>query len=118
MIAPILALALAAAPQTDPASFQRGSGLYHDCKGAARYIDTSESIHTVEEGSQFDRCTFYIQGYVDGAPDGRFCAGRATIGTFVKVYVAYMEKTPKVLDEPRYVGLFLALQDAYPCPGR
>jgi hypothetical protein len=38
------------------------------------------------------------------------------LGTLARVYVAYMEKHPKLLDAYKSEGLFDALVDAYPCP--
>ena len=34
----------------------------------------------------------------------------------MRVYVAYMDKYPKLMDLPRSAGLELALVTAYPCP--
>jgi len=34
----------------------------------------------------------------------------------MRVYVAYMEAHPTVMDEPKPVGVYLALAIAYPCP--
>jgi hypothetical protein len=42
--------------------------------------------------------------------------GAASDGTLSRIYVAYMQKNPKLLDEYKGTGLFLALRDAYPCP--
>ena len=38
------------------------------------------------------------------------------LGTIVRVYVAYMQKTPKEMDEDKHVGLLHAIVGAYPCP--
>ena len=32
-----------------------------------------------------------------------------------RIYVAYMQKNPKLLDQPKSLGLLDALMDAYPC---
>ena len=40
----------------------------------------------------------------------------ASYGTIIRLYVLYMEKNPKKLDDLPIVGMLYALADAYPCP--
>lgn len=61
-------------------------------------------------------CTNYIQGFMDaGTLSTSFCTGEATIATVIRVYVAYLDKNPKLLDGMRGTGVLLSLTDAYPC---
>jgi len=109
MLAPLLALAMQL-----PSDQGMGSGLYADCKLFVSGMDNpgSTTAHDFQAGT----CIGYISGYSDAANDEHFCASTATMGTIVRVYLAYMDKNPKMFDLPRGYGLELALRDAYPCP--
>jgi hypothetical protein len=37
------------------------------------------------------------------------------MGTTIRVYVAYMEKNPKLIDEWMITGVLRSLMDNYPC---
>ena len=54
----------------------------------------------------------------DGLGFGKhhFCVKEASVATMTRIYVAYMQKNPKLLDHHKSEGLVLALADAYPCP--
>ncbi len=47
--------------------------------------------------------------------DKTICAEGATVGTLSRVYVAYVEKNPKLMDEPKAAGLYEAFAIEYPC---
>jgi len=94
----------------DPGS---GSGLYAACKAWVAFIDkTAQERNPSEE--MF--CIGYVSGFSDSATGEHFCASDATMGTIVRVYLAYMDKNPKMFDLPRGIGLELALRESYPCP--
>jgi hypothetical protein len=59
-------------------------------------------------------CMAYIDGVTSG--DNSICADSASMGTLMRVYVAYMEKNPKMMDEPKNVGAHRAFAVEYPCP--
>jgi hypothetical protein len=64
----------------------------------------SPSVADANEGR---RCQAYIDGFLDGATasgDTTICTEGATIGTLSRVYVSFMEKNPKLMDEPKLVG--------------
>jgi len=63
-------------------------------------------------------CLGYFRGFGDynAMASSSICLDRAHTGTAIRVYVAYMEKTPKFLDETMIIGVIYALKDAYPCP--
>jgi len=116
MILPTIALAMMFAPTED---LTTGTRLYHSCQSASRFAGDTSLGPTAEDISRVSECIAYISGVVDAmhldnAP--LFCTGNATVGTTVKVYVAYMDKNPKLLDERRIIGLAGALMDSYPCP--
>jgi hypothetical protein len=63
------------------------------------------------------RCLGYLAGFADAAGERfGFCVKGTTTGTLARVYVAYMDKNPKLFDEPESVTVDFALADAYPCP--
>jgi hypothetical protein len=45
----------------------------------------------------------------------KICVTGATKSTVVRVYLAYMDKHPKLFDVPKQIGLGLALRESYPC---
>jgi hypothetical protein len=113
MLVPLLALAM----QT-PADLAKGSALYSECKSYISLIDKSRDIDT---GGMLDAgiCLGYISGVAEARMAAKnLCATSATTATMVRVYVAYMDKYPKLLDGPRWVGVGLALEDAYACPAK
>jgi hypothetical protein len=107
MLAPLLALAM----QISDAS--KGSALYSECKAYISYIDKTGPSSNDFEGAL---CIGYISGFSDSANGDHFCASEATMGTIVRVYIAYMDKNPKLFDAPKAVGLDSAMREAYPCP--
>jgi len=110
MLAPLLALAMQL-----PSDQGNGSGLYSACKAYVSFIDrTGQPSREFDEGT----CIGYVSGYADSGNDERFCASEATMGTIVRVYLAYMDKNPKLFDMPRAYGLELALRESYPCPAK
>lgn len=118
MLAPLLLLA-AMAPQTIPGPPHRsGAALFHACQADIRMMDSSTGgddadIYPANE------CIEYVGGFVDAIGiSGHVCFGDASTGTVIRVYVAYMQKNPKLLDESRGLGLFGAVLDAYPCPAK
>jgi len=111
MLIPLLAIALLGPPD-------RGSILYADCKSFVAVLDdTANQSYTNALGG--GRCAGYIEGMLDGANGLRgFCVGSATTGTIARVYVAYMDKNPKMFDEREGTGFMSALQETYPCPAK
>ena len=121
MLIPILALALMSlnAPASESAT---GSTLFHECQAWIRYADGSSK--TGDDFSLGEYCIGYVEGFTSGLlwsdafhnVSGLVCPPESsTFGTAVRIYVAYMEKHPKLMDENKYIGLFDSLRDAYPC---
>jgi len=113
LIVPLLYFAVfAAQPQS---TMQTGTGLFMACQAL---IKSDSQANRGTDDVQVGVCLGYLDGYTAGLAEGSkvVCASQATFGTMARVYVAYMEAHPKLLDAPKNIGLFLALQDAYPCP--
>jgi hypothetical protein len=71
-------------------------------------------------------CSGYVEGFIDGVSSGGpvaskewvatgFCLNGTSVDTLIKVYLAFMEKNPKYLDEFKGKTLRMALHDTYPC---
>lgn len=117
MLPILLAAALMQSPDLTPS--QRGSDLYQSCKTGIALMDSpSGATATTDELLAGTKCQQYISGFLEGNMYGgsTICADTATLGTLMRVYVAYMDANPKVMDEPKSVGVYLALAIAYPCP--
>jgi Rap1a immunity proteins len=99
-----------------PRAGDTGSFLYHACQAEIRVIDSPTGGESVDKAQQ-PFCYAYIQGFVDGtnAEGKSFCLQSATAETVTRVYIAYMEKNPKLFDLYKAEGVFRALSDAYPC---
>jgi hypothetical protein len=110
MLAPLLALAMQV-----PVDLSKASELYHDCK---TYIALIDKTRVGDDGEFLDagNCIGYLTGYMDAAGSRLgFCCAGTTAATAVRVYIAYMDKNPKLFDSPRGVTVAFALADAYPC---
>jgi Rap1a immunity proteins len=112
MIVPLLALAMTAG------EVGKASRLYHSCKDLIAITDHTarkDASETLEAG----RCLGYVDGFIQGSFAHPFaCSGEATNETIVRVYIAYMDKNPKLLDEIEGVTFLYAMKDAYPCPAK
>lgn len=74
---------------------------------------------TERDASDGAFCSGYFHGfgdYNDMNSGSSICLGGASVGTSIRVYVAYMEKNPKLLDDAMIIGIVHALKDTYPCP--
>ncbi|MEO6982203.1 MAG: Rap1a/Tai family immunity protein [Edaphobacter sp.] len=117
MLIPLIAFAMFAQSGSGVPQRERGATLFEACQVTVRIIDnpTTEGNSVAVATS----CTSYIDGFTDGlesAPADLVCISGASMGTLARVYVAYMQKNPKLLDQYRGVGLLLALSESYPCP--
>lgn len=96
-----------------------GSWLYGQCKNAVIMQGLAVGETNRAEVMQAGRCLGYIDGQLDLYSvdhPGRFCMGDARYGTIAKVYVAYVDAHPKVLDEHRALGFVQMLAAEYSCP--
>jgi hypothetical protein len=78
-----------------------------------------DKAREVDSGAMLDAgvCLGYMGGFAETRVAAKsLCAPSASAGALVRVYIAYMDKYPKLMDEPRWVGVGLALEDAYGCP--
>lgn len=71
------------------------------------------------EWSQSWFCLGYVKGLSAGyaiAKGPEICVSEGTAPeTLIRLYVQYMEKNPKLLDENLAYGVALALRENYPC---
>jgi hypothetical protein len=116
MIVPLLALVLSATQSTATPSPDIGSDLVKACKASVKVIDGSAAT---EDTISSEYCRGYIDAFTetfDQKAHGICPGDHARLGTVVRVYLAFMDKNPKLLDQPKWLGLGLSLADAYPCP--
>jgi Rap1a immunity proteins len=112
-----LSFAQQAAPLQD---FEKGSDLFHNCQGSVRALDSSDG-GSAADLELAEQCSAYVQGFIDGfalQSTSTLYSGDATVGTIIRVYVAYMQRNPKWLDDFKPIGLYIALRTTYPCPKR
>jgi hypothetical protein len=115
----MLAISLFAGSQPAPLpanNTQMGSYLLPKCKALLRSIDHEQA--QVGDGLDGIYCLGFVSGFVAGLnnDEDKVCAVGAVPNTIARVYVAYMEKNPKLLDTTSNIGLYFALKESYPCP--
>ena len=97
MLIPAVVLLLTAAQVPDS---QRGSNLFHDCQAAVRAKDQSRVSD--DDLASARTCAAYIDGFTDGIAvlDRKVvCVDEgAAMETLIRVYVSYMVKNPKMMD--------------------
>jgi len=95
-----------------------GSILFHACQASVRTMDSAPANAS---DPSFDLyCAGYFEGFSDVATlnETSLCIKNARIGTLIRVYVAYMDKNPKLLDSPKIIGVIFALKESYTCPAK
>jgi len=120
MLIPLLAIGLSLATQNvTEANVNKGSSLFASCQAHIRVMDRTYK-NLGDDYAEGNYCIGYIEGFTTGDifGGGSICFTEASPGTLIRVYVAYMERHPKLLDEDKYVGLSDALVEAYPCKTR
>lgn len=103
--------------QKDPSDHSRGSDLYNSCQAAIRFMDSNSKPEDFR-ASEF--CRGYLSAFgefndIEGTSSS-ICLGGSTLGTTARVYVVYMEKNPKFMDDMMIIGVIRALRETYPCP--
>lgn len=119
-----LAVAATASAQEPP--YQQGSGseLVYQCTAYVKM--NSGEVQSVDDVGPGSQCFGYVDGFMDGVHSASpmisdnwratgFCLAGSTMDTMIKVYLAFMEKNPKYLDQDKGASLRAALHDAYPC---
>lgn len=100
-----------------------GNSLYQQCRATIRVLDAGGHVPDSDYVDGME-CTGYIEGFLDGyylgVPSNSqvFCIPDKTtsFGVFARLYVQYMDKYPKLLDEEKSEGLVGMLIANYPCP--
>jgi hypothetical protein len=104
------------ANQQDTDQVELGSQLFRSCQASIRDMDSTTPHEDDLRDGGF--CLGYFRGFGDynAMAGSSICLDRAHTGTAIRVYVAYMEKNPKYLDDAMIIGVIYALKEAYPCP--
>ena len=116
MIVPILALAMLH-QNTESPQDSRGKFLFQNCQAAISIMDGPQQDAT--NYTPVFQCVDYIDGFVDGYTSrsgSNICMNQVSQGAIARIYVAYMEKHPNLLDQEKLIGMRESLADAYPCP--
>lgn len=125
MIASLILLALAVQAKS---SANHGSDLFHACQATIRQIDSPSSTSSDPADSAAGAyCLRYFESFGDMNTSDRLhtsslhvdhassiCLSSSTLGTNIRVYLAYMEKNPRFMDFPTIVGVIFALRETYP----
>ncbi len=96
----------------------QGSYLYKSCHAAVRLMNSSTSVEAGDSIEESDFCLGYFTAFVDMNElqgHSSICLDNASEGTMIRVYVAYMDRNPKLMDELMILGVVSALHDGYPC---
>lgn len=115
LLLPFLTLHTDLAPAYDTT---RGASLLRGCQAEMRLM----ALDSLTEASQSDLingayCVGYLNGFTASLPPApaSVCPHDDSMGQMVHVYVSYMERNPRMLDEDKRVGLRRALEEAFPC---
>ena len=119
MLLIILALGLSQQREVIPES-HKGSALYRECQAAVTAQDHSSKIPISENDI---RAALECAAYIDGFTDGVAALDRGTVcieedvpmGTLIRVYLAYMVRNPKMMDDYKAIGVYGAYKETYPC---
>lgn len=95
-----------------------GDELVQACRASVRILNGEG-----REGDTLNAhfCASFVEGFISGlhVSDDKVCVrSEDNRATLVKVYVAYMDKNPRLLDSTADVGLYLALKEGYPCAAK
>lgn len=73
-----------------------------------------------DDGEQALECVVYLSGFAESLiTTNQLCTQKTpSIESIVRMYVAYMDKHPKMFAEERAEGVLNAFRDAYPCSGK
>ena len=112
MLAFLIAFAMIQSDKPDT-----GAKLYDSCRASVRLLETDNPSDDDNQASQY--CSGYLHGVTEALAVANvkpFCIpDNATYGTAIRLYVEYMAKNPKNMDDIPIVGLILSLKNSYPC---
>jgi Rap1a immunity proteins len=98
-----------------------GTTLFQSCQHTIRLLDLGADKATAEDVTDSNYCRGYFQGFEDTIKvygSAGVCLDDTRIGTVIRVYVAYMDKHPKLLDDLEIAGVIEAMHETYPCPAK
>jgi hypothetical protein len=92
-----------------------GTHLFHSCQASIRDMNLPTASESDLRDGGF--CLGYFRGFGDynAMAGSSICLDQVHTDTVIRVYVAYMEKNPKFLDDMMIIGVIYALKDAYQC---
>lgn len=116
----VLALAWLCVPSARSQSTRSdGTTLFESCQHTIRLLDLGPDKVTTEDVTESAYCRGYFQGFEDTVQvygSAGVCLAGTRLGTIIRVYVAYMGKHPKLLDDLEIAGVIEAIHETYPCP--
>lgn len=95
----------------------KGLHLYRSCQAAVRMSNNPETVQARAELASSTYCFGYLGGYIDAVNrlKPEVCLRNTSLNAVARVYVAFMDANPKLLDENRAFGVLLATKNAYTC---
>jgi hypothetical protein len=89
--------------------------LYQACRAYVRVLNSQEEKGDMEMAGY---CAGYEHGILTltGTSPNLFCASHASMGVITRVYISYMDKNPKLIDDSESRGFLMAMKENYPCP--
>jgi hypothetical protein len=97
---------------------QDGSYLHKSCQAVVKMMNSSSSTEAGDAIEESDFCLGYFKALLDMhnlQGHNGLCVNNARTGTVILVYVEYMDRNPKLMDEPMVLGAISALHYGYAC---
>ena len=100
--------------------------LVSDCRKYYSFVTARPTSGTVRDAIDVGSCVGYLGGYVEMgevqmiyASSRPYCYPDGTnYDQVAKLFIDWADKHPESLDEPRFIGLTLAMRDAFPCKAK
>jgi hypothetical protein len=116
MLVPVFVLAVMSTTLEAP---NTATKLYTDCKQHVAFANGENPRPSGDVLFNAGFCLGYVTGLTDALVSKRLvCVSDGNTTTFVRVYIAYMDKNPKLFDQPINAGVEDAITEAYPCPAK
>lgn len=95
----------------------KGASLYTSCMEGVRMLDhpTAKDVDLVQAGS----CVAYVAAFRDAlsiTDKKNVCDDHSlSVGTVVRLYIAYMAAHPRLMDNYKSVGIYVVFRYEFPC---
>jgi len=96
---------------------EKGASLYTSCMEGVRMLDhpAAKDLDLFGAGS----CVAYVAAFRDAlsiTDKKNVCDDHSlSVGTVVRLYIAYMAAHPRLMDEYKSVGLYVVFRNEFPC---